>query len=32
VTASLDGRTGTRDVALDGKGGRDLYFHWKGEA
>jgi hypothetical protein len=28
VTASLQGRSETREVSLDGTGGRDLYFHW----
>lgn len=29
VTASFDGKTEVREVALDGKAGTDLYFHWK---
>jgi len=29
VSASFDGKTEVREVALDGKGGADLYFHWK---
>jgi hypothetical protein len=30
VTARLNGQSETREVTLDGKNGRDVYFHWKG--
>lgn len=30
VTARFKGQTEVRDVALDGKAGADVYFHWKG--
>lgn len=29
VTASFKGMSETREVTLDGKTGRDVYFHWK---
>lgn len=32
VTARFNGKVETRDVTLDGKSGRDVYFHWKGKA
>ena len=32
VTAQFRGRSETREVTLDGKTGRDVYFHWKGDA
>lgn len=28
VSATFDGKTEVREVALDGKAGTDLYFHW----
>lgn len=31
ITASLHGVTESREVTLDGKQGKDVYFHWKGE-
>lgn len=31
VTASSRGKTESREVTLDGKQGRDVYFHWKGQ-
>ncbi len=30
VTARFKGQSEVRDVTLDGKNGRDVYFHWKG--
>ena len=30
VTARFKGQSETREVTLDGKAGRDVYFHWKG--
>jgi hypothetical protein len=30
VTARFHGQAETREVTLDGKTGRDVYFHWKG--
>lgn len=30
VTATWHGITESREVTLDGKEGRDVYFHWKG--
>jgi hypothetical protein len=30
ITARFKGQYETREVALDGKTGRDVYFHWKG--
>lgn len=32
VTANFKGQSETREVTLDGKTGRDVYFHWKGAA
>ena len=32
VAARYQGKTETQNVVLDGKSGRDLYFHWKGQA
>ena len=32
ITARFKGRSETREVTLDGKTGRDVYFHWKGDA
>ncbi|MCP5307477.1 MAG: hypothetical protein H6953_18875 [Chromatiaceae bacterium] len=32
ITARFRGRSETREVTLDGKTGRDVYFHWKGDA
>ncbi|WP_169247121.1 hypothetical protein [Candidatus Competibacter phosphatis] len=31
-TAQFRGRSETREVTLDGDTGRDVYFHWKGDA
>lgn len=31
VTARFHGITESRDVTLDGKEGKDVYFHWKGK-
>lgn len=31
VTASFHGNAESREVTLDGKQGRDVYFHWKGQ-
>lgn len=31
ITATFHGITESRDVTLDGKQGRDVYFHWKGK-
>lgn len=31
VTASTGGVTESREVTLDGKQGKDVYFHWKGK-
>ena len=30
ITARYQGQSETHEVALDGKTGRDVYFHWKG--
>lgn len=30
ITARFKGQSETREVTLDGKNGRDVYFHWKG--
>jgi len=30
VTAGYKGQSETHEVTLDDKGGRDIYFHWKG--
>ena len=30
ITARSKGQSETREVTLDGKNGRDVYFHWKG--
>ncbi|QLP99878.1 MAG: hypothetical protein HZY78_06360 [Burkholderiaceae bacterium] len=32
ISASHKGQTETREVTLDGKTGRDVYFHWTGKA
>lgn len=32
ITARFKGQSETREVTLDGKGGRDVVFHWKGAA
>ncbi|MCB1771601.1 MAG: hypothetical protein KDJ31_18180 [Candidatus Competibacteraceae bacterium] len=32
ITAQFRGQSETREVTLDGKTGRDVYFHWKGDA
>ena len=32
ITARFTGQSETREVTLDGKTGRDVYFHWKGGA
>ena len=32
ITAQFRGRSETREVTLDGKTGRDVYFHWQGDA
>lgn len=32
ITAQFRGRSETREVTLDGDTGRDVYFHWKGDA
>jgi hypothetical protein len=32
ITARFHGQPETREVTLDGKNGRDVYFHWKGSA
>ena len=32
ITAQFRGRSETRGVTLDGDTGRDVYFHWKGDA
>lgn len=32
ITARFHGQVETREVTLDGKTGRDVYFHWKGAA
>ncbi len=32
VSARFKGRTETQEVALDAKGGKDLYFHWNAAA
>lgn len=32
ITAGFKGQSETREVTLDGKSGRDVYFHWKGIA
>ena len=32
VTARFKGQSETREVSLDGKGGRDVAFHWKAPA
>jgi hypothetical protein len=31
ITATLHGKTEAHDVTLDGKAGRDVYFHWAGK-
>ena len=31
VSARFKGLTESQEVTLDGKGGKDLYFHWKGK-
>jgi hypothetical protein len=30
ITARFKGQSETHEVTLDGKAGRDIYFHWKG--
>lgn len=30
ITAQFRGKSETREVTLEGKTGRDVYFHWKG--
>lgn len=32
ITAQFRGKSETREVTLEGKTGRDVYFHWKGDA
>jgi len=31
ITAQFRGKSETREVTLEGKTGRDVYFHWKGD-
>lgn len=31
ITARFQGKNEARDVTLDGKEGKDVYFHWKGK-